>query len=165
VGVAFFVGVSSLMAAPYYVLFALYGRTLLRRGTSVTPLLVAAAWVGAEVARGRIFAGNPWGLFGYTQMGRDALVQIADVTSVYGIGFVLVAVNAAVAALVTAMPADSRSPAASRSASGATARGGSGPPTSRAATRCASRWCRGISTSAPSGARISTVRTSTCTCG
>jgi len=108
VGVAFFVGVSSFMAAPYYVLFALCGRTLLRRGTSVTPLLVAAAWVAAEVARGRIFAGNPWGLFGYTQMGRDALVQIADVTSVYGIGFVLVAVNAAVAALVTAMPAERR---------------------------------------------------------
>jgi apolipoprotein N-acyltransferase len=108
VGVAFFVGVSSLMAAPYYMLFALCSRTLFRRSTSVTPLLVAAAWVAAEIARARVFAGNPWGLFGYTQMGRDELVQIADATSVYGISFVLAALNAAVAALVTALPAERR---------------------------------------------------------
>lgn len=42
------------------------------------------------------------GVFGYSQMGVDRLVQIADVGGVYAIGFVLAAFNAAVADLVAA---------------------------------------------------------------
>ena len=66
-------------------------------------MLAAAAWAALELARGRLltgsslFVGNPWALIAYSQVGSDALVQIAAVTGVYGISFCIVAVNAAVA--------------------------------------------------------------------
>src|SRR6185503_18776849 len=69
----------------------------------VMPLLVAAAWTAVELARGRLFTGspvfigNPWGLLGYSQVGLTPLVQLSSVTGIYGVGFVLVAANAAVA--------------------------------------------------------------------
>lgn len=102
VGVAFFAGVTTFLAAPYYMGFAVAYRTLARRPGVMLPALAGAAWVTAEVLRGRVLAGNPWGLFGYSQVGRDALVQIADATSVYGVSFVLVVVNAALCELVCA---------------------------------------------------------------
>ncbi len=99
VGIGFFLFVSTFMAAPFYMAFAAAYRVLARRAGVALPFAAAAAWVACELARARL-VGNPWALFGYSQVGRDALVQIADVTSVYGISFMLVAVNAAVAQLV-----------------------------------------------------------------
>lgn len=100
VGFGFFFGVSALMAAPYYVAFALWYRVVARAAPRGLPLLAAAAWVAAEAARARWVGGNPWGLFGYSQIGRDALVQIADATGPYGVSFLLVAVNAAIADVI-----------------------------------------------------------------
>lgn len=99
VGIGFFFFVSTVMAAPFYMAFAAVYRILTRKRGVALPFLTAAAWVTAEFGRAQI-AGNPWALFGYSQVGRDALVQVADVTSVYGISFVLVAVNAVAAELV-----------------------------------------------------------------
>lgn len=97
-GIAFFFGVSSLLAAPYYAAFAVVYRHLTRAPTAFLPLLAGAAWAGAELARVQL-GGNPWAVSGYSQIGMDPLVQIADVTGVYGICFLLGAVNAAVVEL------------------------------------------------------------------
>lgn len=101
VGLLFFVGVVAVMAAPYYAAFAAAYRTLARTvPPALLPWSAAAAWVAAELGRGRLLTGsplligNPWGLIGYSQAGHDALVQIAAWTGVYGIGFAVVAVNA-----------------------------------------------------------------------
>jgi apolipoprotein N-acyltransferase len=94
VGIAFFLGVSSLMAAPYYVAFAACYRRLARAPAPLVPLLAGAAWAGAEMARVNL-GGNPWAISGYSQIGTGPLVQIADVTGVHGLGFLLAAVNAA----------------------------------------------------------------------
>ena len=99
VGVGMFLGVSLVMAAPYYAAFAVCYRAMSRRPGAAVPLLAAAAWVGAELGRGKLLTGNPWALFGYSQIGVDPLVQVADLTSVYGVSFLLVAVNAAVVEL------------------------------------------------------------------
>ena len=105
VGVAFFAGVTATMGAPYYVAFALAYRALGRRVGPATPLAAAAAWTAVELARGRlftgspIFIGNPWGLLGYSQVGLTPLVQIASLTGVYGVTFIVAAVNAALAEL------------------------------------------------------------------
>ena len=40
-----------------------------------------------------LFTGFPWGLLGYSQYNRLELVQIADITGVYGISFIIVAFN------------------------------------------------------------------------
>ncbi|MBI3625815.1 MAG: apolipoprotein N-acyltransferase [Candidatus Rokubacteria bacterium] len=55
-------------------------------------------WVAAEWIRGQILSGFPWGLLGYSQYRYLAVIQIAEVTGVYGVSFLLVAVNAALAA-------------------------------------------------------------------
>lgn len=58
-------------------------------------------WVAGEWARGRILSGFPWGLLGYSQYRQLPLIQVAELTGVYGISFLIVAVNAALAAAVT----------------------------------------------------------------
>ena len=97
IGIAFFAGVSSIMAAPYFVAFAACYRAMARTRWATLPLCVAAAWAGAEWCRTTFLTGNPWALFGYSQGGVGVLLQIADITGVYGVSFVLVAVNAALA--------------------------------------------------------------------
>jgi apolipoprotein N-acyltransferase len=102
---ALFVGVFTLMAAPYVMAFALAYRALSRRFHASLPFLAAAAWVAAELGRGRLFTGspffigNPWALAGYAHADHLALVQIASVTGIYGVSFAVACVNAALAEL------------------------------------------------------------------
>lgn len=92
----------------YYAVFGWLHHGLRRQPRLARPLLVAAAWTACELARGRlftqpsIFVGNPWALFGYSQSDFLPLVQIASWTGIYGVSFVLVAANAALAELVEA---------------------------------------------------------------
>ena len=97
IGVAFFFAVSSIMAAPYVMAFAVVYRRLGRTGGLALPLLAAAAWVSGELGRVKLLTGNPWAVFGYSQAGNILLLQIAELTGVYGVSFLLVAVNAALA--------------------------------------------------------------------
>lgn len=116
-GLVFFAAVTATMGAPYYMAFTAAYRGLARHGGTVSPLLVAAAWVAAELARGRlftgtpIFIGNPWGLLGYSQVGVTPLIQIASVTGVYGVSFVVAAVNATLAESWLALTSSTTMPA------------------------------------------------------
>ena len=57
-----------------------------------------AVWITLELARAHIFFnGFPWALLGYSQYRVLPVIQIADITSVYGVSFVIVMSNAAVA--------------------------------------------------------------------
>jgi apolipoprotein N-acyltransferase len=51
------------------------------------------AWVAVELARSRI-TGFPWDLLGVTQVDNLLLTRLAPITGVYGISFVVAAVNA-----------------------------------------------------------------------
>ncbi|HNU49704.1 MAG TPA: apolipoprotein N-acyltransferase [Verrucomicrobiota bacterium] len=53
-------------------------------------LLCAAAWVALEMILARLFSGFPWNLMGVSQYRQLPLIQIADVTGVYGISFLVV---------------------------------------------------------------------------
>jgi len=55
-----------------------------------TPFL----WVALEHTRGWLFSGFPWENLGYSQHRFLSLIQLADLTGVAGISFLLVAVNA-----------------------------------------------------------------------
>lgn len=57
-------------------------------------------WVTGEWLRGWVLSGFPWGLLGYSQYRQLALIQIASVTGVYGVSFLIVAVNAALVGVV-----------------------------------------------------------------
>ena len=56
-------------------------------------LLSPFAWVAVELARSRI-TGFPWDLLGVTQVDNILLTRLAPITGVYGISFVVAAVNA-----------------------------------------------------------------------
>ena len=50
----------------------------------------AAVWVALEMVRGRLFSGFPWNPLGASQYQLVPLIQIASVTGVYGISFLVV---------------------------------------------------------------------------
>jgi len=60
----------------------------------------AGLWVGLEYLRTFLVTGFPWNLFGYTQYRNLPAIQIAALTGVYGISFLLVLANAALACAV-----------------------------------------------------------------
>jgi apolipoprotein N-acyltransferase len=53
-------------------------------------LFCACAWVAMEMAIGRFLSGFPWNFLGVSQFRMLPLIQIASITGVYGISFVMV---------------------------------------------------------------------------
>ena len=85
----------SLVLGLYFGLFGL-GVMLVRRATRQTRLALAAApflWVALDLAAARITS-VPWDQLGYSQVDNSFVNHLAPWTGVYGITFILVAVNA-----------------------------------------------------------------------
>ncbi len=59
--------------------------------------LVPFLWVAGELLLTHLLTGFPWNLLGYSQVRFLPAAQIADLAGVYGVSFLLVAVNCAVA--------------------------------------------------------------------
>ncbi len=66
------------------------------------PLLITAPslWVSLEYIRTYLFTGFPWSIIGYSQYKMLHLIQIADITGIYGISFLVVAFNGAIVDLI-----------------------------------------------------------------
>jgi len=60
-------------------------------------LTAAGLWVALEYLRTHLLSGFPWNLLGYSQYQNFALLPVAAVTGVYGLSFLVLAVNAALA--------------------------------------------------------------------
>ena len=97
VGAALFAGVWLVTVAPAVVVFTLCYRAAARRHGASMAFVAGAAWAATEYARVELGIGDPFGLLGYSQVPVSSLVQIADVTGVYGLSFAVAAVNAALA--------------------------------------------------------------------
>jgi apolipoprotein N-acyltransferase len=85
----------SLVLGLYFGLFGL-GVILVRRATGKTGLALIAApflWVALDLAAARITS-VPWDQLGYSQVDNALVNQLAPLTGVYGITFVLLWVNA-----------------------------------------------------------------------
>lgn len=68
------------------------------RKTNLSAMLIAPAlWTSLEYVRAYAMTGFPWSSLGYSQYKFTALIQIADITGVYGISFLVIALNAALA--------------------------------------------------------------------
>jgi len=50
-------------------------------------------WVSLEYVRAYLLSGFPWALLGYTQYRTLPIIQIADLTGVYGVSFLILVVN------------------------------------------------------------------------
>jgi apolipoprotein N-acyltransferase len=88
----------SLVLGLYFGLFG-SGILLVRRATGSTRLALAFAaffWTALELAAARITS-VPWDQLGYSQVDNGLVNQLAPWTGVYGISFLLVAVNALLA--------------------------------------------------------------------
>jgi len=88
----------SMVLGLYFGLFGV-GLMLVRRATGSTRWALAAApilWTALELAAARITS-VPWDQLGYSQVDNGVVSQLAPWTGVYGISFVVVAVNALVA--------------------------------------------------------------------
>lgn len=65
--------------------------------TKLPALFIAPVlWVVLEFLRSYIFSGFPWSSIGYSQYKFLPIIQIADITGVYGISFLILAVNGAI---------------------------------------------------------------------
>lgn len=63
--------------------------------TGLSPLAVAPVlWVASEHLKTYVIGGFPWASLGYSQHLRLPIIQIADITAVYGVSFVVALVNA-----------------------------------------------------------------------
>src|SRR4029450_906639 len=78
-----------------------------RRGVPVV-WLGPALWVTRVWLRGWFFIGFPWAPLGYAQYRFHSLVQMAEVTGVYGVSAVLVLFNMVVAAVLVTPGARAR---------------------------------------------------------
>jgi len=94
----------TLLLCLYLALYpALFGAALARLGAERFPWLFISApalWTALELARTYIFSGFPWSLLGYSQYRVLPLIQMADITGVYGVSFLIVMVNAALAGFI-----------------------------------------------------------------
>ncbi len=95
--------VTLLLAAYCAIYTALFGAALIPLGKnhpSLTFLAAPALWTALELARTYVFSGFPWSLLGYTQYTALPVIQVAEFTGVYGLSFLIVLVNAALAEFI-----------------------------------------------------------------
>jgi len=86
----------TLLMAAYMALYLATAVALTRfaEDHSVPPLLTFPfIWVALEYVRAHILTGFPWASLGYTQYRTLPLIQIADITGVYGVSFLIVLIN------------------------------------------------------------------------
>lgn len=93
-------GGPTLAYTAYNSLLAVAFVTLMRLPGGARPLAFAATWTGYELLKSIGYLGYPWGLAAYTFGDVLPLMQIADITGVYGLSFLVVYANATLAELV-----------------------------------------------------------------
>jgi apolipoprotein N-acyltransferase len=80
--------------AVYYALFGLLYNRLSRLPAGWMLLVAPALWVTMEYARSSLsFLSLPWNLLAHSQYRYLPLIQISDLTGIYGVSFLLVMVN------------------------------------------------------------------------
>ena len=86
--------------ALYFAVFSVLVHKLPWQSGVLFPLGVAAIWVSLEWVRSWLLTGFPWGNIGYSQWNYLQGIQIASLTGIYGISFVIVLFNAGIATLI-----------------------------------------------------------------
>ncbi|HTN42805.1 MAG TPA: apolipoprotein N-acyltransferase [Nitrospiria bacterium] len=81
----------------YVAAFAALFVFLRRRTTFPATLSAPVLWVSLELLRTYALTGFPWAALGYSQYLALPVIQVADTTGVYGVSFLVVLVNVAVA--------------------------------------------------------------------
>ena len=86
--------------ALYFAVFPVLLRIVPWRSGPLFPVAAAVLWVALEWVRSWMLTGFPWGSLGYSQWNNLPGIQIASLVGIHGISFVIVLVNAGIAALL-----------------------------------------------------------------
>ena len=86
--------------ALYPALFGAAAAHIRKNHPSFFWIAAPALWTALELARTYVFSGFPWSLLGYSQYLALPMVQIADITGVYGVSFLIVLANTALAEFI-----------------------------------------------------------------
>ncbi len=81
----------------YPALFAAALAHIGRHRSNILFLAAPALWTSLELARTLSFGGFPWALLGYSQYTVLPIIQVADITGVYGVSFLIVFFNSSLA--------------------------------------------------------------------
>lgn len=76
----------------YHALFGMLVTACRRLGRQLALVLIPFIWVAVELARARI-TGFPWDQLGVAQVDNSLLTHLAPIAGVYGLSFIIVAVN------------------------------------------------------------------------
>ena len=99
--------ITTFLLIAYLSLYTAFFLTLAGRFDLASPLFpwtAACFWVLLEWAQSWIISGFPWALLGYALYETPPVLQLASLTGVYGLSFLLVLVNAALAQLLLLRP-------------------------------------------------------------
>ena len=77
----------------YVGLFSMLFNTVSKDSKLPALLIVPLLWVSLEFLRTYLLTGYPWALLAYSQYKSLHLIQIADITGVYGVSFLVAALN------------------------------------------------------------------------
>ncbi|MFW5995239.1 MAG: hypothetical protein ACOCRN_03930, partial [Spirochaetia bacterium] len=81
----------------YYVVFMFVSLWIFKRSRRFTLLVIPLAWTLFELLRSSGFLGYPWTLLAHSQYSSTALIQISAITGVWGVSFLVLLVNSAIA--------------------------------------------------------------------
>ncbi|MDR4504385.1 MAG: apolipoprotein N-acyltransferase [Candidatus Scalindua sp.] len=87
----------SLYLAAYFLAFGVISYYLKRKLRLPYIVIAPFVWVTFEFIRSSPLSGFPWFFIGHTQYLHLTVIQIADITGVYGVSFLIMIVNAAIA--------------------------------------------------------------------
>ena len=82
-----------LYMALYFAFFSFFFVRFSYKFKSLFFLSVPSIWVSLEFIRAHLFTGFPWILVGYSQFEMHYIIQIADLTGIYGISFFIILIN------------------------------------------------------------------------
>jgi len=71
------------------------------RVSGIFLFFIPAGWVILEYLRSHLFTGFPWALLGYSQYLNLPVIQIADITGVWGVSFLVMMINAAIYSVIS----------------------------------------------------------------
>ncbi|HLC15764.1 MAG TPA: apolipoprotein N-acyltransferase [Thermodesulfovibrionia bacterium] len=86
----------SLYLSLYVGSFAALFNFLSTRSRCPALLIVPFSWTTLEFLRSYIFTGFPWSSLGYSQYNFLPIIQIADLTGIYGVSFIVASFNGAI---------------------------------------------------------------------
>jgi len=77
----------------YWGVFTFLASYVREKGVWIPLLAFPALWVGLEFLRSFLLSGFPWALVGYSQYLNILCIQIADITGVYGVSYLVILIN------------------------------------------------------------------------